>query len=69
MHVCEKEGYVSPCGVLSYGRLVPDGDPILEDAPDGVFRKLSKEEEVALDVVEEATKVPGEKRITTRSKA
>lgn len=69
------------CGSVDAGRLVPDGDPMLDGAPDGAFVrvvekgdltvniKLDPEHVKAADLVaaiEEATAEPGKVRRTSR---
>lgn len=51
------------CGTVAAGRLVPDGDPMLDGAPEGAFVRV-----VDADgpVVEEATAEPGKVRRTSR---
>ena len=51
------------CGSVDAGRLVPDGDPMLEGAPEGAFVRVVDD----APVVEEATAEPGRVRRTRRS--
>lgn len=51
------------CGSVEPGRLVPDGDPMLDGAPEGAFVRADGE---AGPVVEEATAEPGKVRRTSR---
>lgn len=52
------------CGVVDAGRLVPDGDPMLDGAPDGAFVRVV--DDTPGPVVEEATAEPGKVRRTSR---
>lgn len=51
-------------GWVAAGRLVPDGDPMLEGAEDGAFVRVH--DDVDEVEVEEATAVPGRMRRTRR---
>ncbi len=53
----------SGCGWVTRGRVVDDGDPMLDGAEPGLFEKVKSD----AAPVEEATAVPGEKRRTKRS--
>lgn len=53
------------CGSVDAGRLVPDGDPMLDGAPEGAFVRVV-EEGGDYPVVEEATAEPGKVRRTAR---
>lgn len=52
------------CGSVDAGRLVPDGDPMLDGAPDGAFVRVV--DDTPAPVVEEATAEPGKVRRTSR---
>jgi hypothetical protein len=52
------------CGSVDVGRLVPDGDPMLDGAPDGAFVRVV--DDTPAPVVEEATAEPGKVRRTSR---
>lgn len=59
----------TPCGAVERGRVVEDGDPMLE-GNDGLFEKVSDRKVKTQDddaPVEEATAEPGQKRSTRRS--
>lgn len=59
----------TPCGAVERGRVVEDGDPMLE-GNDGLFEKVSDRKVKTQDdaaPVEEATAEPGQKRTTKRS--
>jgi hypothetical protein len=58
----------TPCGFVERGRVVEDGDPMLE-GNDGLFEKVSDRKVTTKDdaPVEEATAEPGAKRTTKRS--
>lgn len=51
------------CGTVAAGRLVADGDPMLDGAPEGAFVRVVDE---TAPVVEEATAEPGKVRRTSR---
>jgi hypothetical protein len=51
------------CGTVAAGRLVADGDPMLDGAPEGAFVRVGSD---AGPVVEEATAEPGKVRRTSR---
>lgn len=55
------------CGTVDAGRLVPDGDPMLDGAPEGAFVRVVVEG--GGPVVEEATAEPGKVRRTARKAA
>lgn len=61
MWVATRSGHTS-CGTVAAGRLVPDGDPMLEGAEPGLFVRVHDD----ADDVEEATAVPGRMRRTRR---
>lgn len=50
------------CGMVSAGRLVADGDPMLDGAEPGLFARVHDDGQA----VEEATAEPGKRRITRR---
>ncbi len=52
------------CGSVDAGRLVPDGDPMLDGAPAGAFVRVV--DDTPNPVVEEATAEPGKVRRTSR---
>lgn len=54
------------CGSVDAGRLVPDGDPMLNGAPEGAFVRVVED---SGPVVEEATAEPGKVRRTARKAA
>lgn len=55
------------CGTVDAGRLVPDGDPILDGAPEGAFVRVVEDGPApVVVVVEEATAEPGKVRRTSR---
>ena len=66
----------TPCGTVAAGRLVADGDPMLDGAPEGAFVRVVEEgPAVVINVkgdlplealVEEATAEPGKVRRTSR---
>lgn len=41
----------TPSGTVAAGRLVPDGDPILDVAPDGAFVRVQEEGQVLEEAV------------------
>lgn len=61
MWVCVKRTQ-TVCGLVDVGRLVEDGDPMLEGAEEGAFQRVAVEG----TVIEEATANPGERRKTGR---
>lgn len=61
MWVATRRGLTS-CGTVAAGRLVPDGDPMLDGAEPGLFVRVHD-----ADDVEEATAVPGRMRRTRRT--
>ncbi len=55
------------CGTVDAGRLVADGDPMLDGAPEGAFVRVVEEGgDYPARVVEEATAEPGKVRRTSR---
>lgn len=55
------------CGTVAAGRLVADGDPMLDGAPEGAFVRVVEEGgDYPAPVVEEATAEPGRVRRTSR---
>lgn len=54
------------CGTVEPGRLVPDGDPMLDGAPEGAFVRVVEDSPAPVAVVEEATAEPGKVRRTSR---
>ena len=55
------------CGTVAAGRLVADGDPMLDGAPEGAFVRVVEEGgDYTAPVVEEATAEPGKVRRTSR---
>lgn len=55
------------CGTVAAGRLVADGDPMLDGAPEGAFVRVVEEGgDYVAPVVEEATAEPGKVRRTSR---
>ena len=77
MWICIKET-PTPCGMVARGRLVEDGDPMLDGMDPDCWGRVSagadRVEEVAygdsapVEVVEEATAEPGARRTTSRRK-
>lgn len=63
MWVATRRGHTS-CGTVAAGRLVPDGDPMLDGAEPGLFARVH--DDVDTVEVEEATAVPGRMRRTRR---
>ena len=61
MWVATRNGQTSQ-GSVARGRLVPDDDPMLDGAEDGLFVRVGKEDAP----VEEATAEPGAKRSSRR---
>jgi len=54
------------CGTVSQGRLVADGDPMLEGVEPGAFVRVVEDGDAQ---VEEATAEPGRRRMIARRKA
>lgn len=55
------------CGTVAAGRLVADGDPMLNGAPEGAFVRVVVKGDLPLEaLVEEATAEPGKVRRTSR---
>lgn len=60
MWVATRTGQTA-CGSVAAGRLVADGDPMLNGAEPGLFARVHDGDEV-----EEATAEPGRRRLTRR---
>lgn len=61
MWVATRNGQTS-CGSVAAGRLVADGDPMLDGAEPGLWARVHDDS----DAVEEATAEPGKRRTTVR---
>lgn len=68
MWICRKPVLTS-CGWVQPGRVVDEGDPMLEGTGDAWERLIVEGSPVELPVVEEATAEPGRVRRTVRKGA
>lgn len=65
MWVCVRRT-LTACGWVDAGRVVDDGDPMLDGVPDGAFVRVAAEGSDYTAPVEEATAEPGRVRRTSR---
>lgn len=63
MWVATRSGQTA-CGSVAAGRLVADGDPMLDGAEPGLFARVHDD-----SAVEDATADPGRRRLTRRKAA